>query len=239
MKIIYRISDGSHKKDKLPQATKRHCLDNALRVFAGARFHFLADNCAAETLAWLDGLGQRVERTSLGNSGSFRRALELGAAEPDPAQVVYLLEDDYLHLPGAPQALAEGLEIADYVSLYDHPDKYAYDVRRERKPNRAVRDGGEATRVLLTASTHWKLTNSTTMTFAAKASTLKEDLPVWQRYTRTHVPKDYKAFRYLIARRHWASAFTRSRRRLVTPIPGLATHTELRFISPRVDWSAV
>lgn len=236
MKIIYRISDGSHKKDKLPHATKRHCLENALQVFAGARFHILADNCSPATLEWLRGLGQSVEETALGNSGAFRRALELGAAE-DPAQVVYLLEDDYLHLPGSARAIAEGLAIADYVSLYDHPDKY--DVSPDRKPNPKVRDGGEATRVLLTPSTHWKLTNSTTMTFAATARVLREDLPVWRRYTGRRVPRDYKAFRYLLAHRAWTGFFTRRCRRLVTPIPGLATHAELRFLSPRVDWSAV
>lgn len=234
--VIYRISDGSHKKDKLVNATKAQCLANARAIFPAARFHVLADNCREQTLQWLREMGLAVEPTAIGNSGSFRRAIQLAAEQPAET-IVYLLEDDYLHLPGSAEAMVDGLGIADYVSLYDHPDKY--DIFPEIRPNPRVRDGGEPTRVLLTKSRHWKLTGSTTMTFAATARVLREDLSVWLRYTRTSVPQDYKAFRHLLSQRRWRSAFTQRNRRLVTPLPTLCTHAESRFWSPLVDWSKI
>jgi hypothetical protein len=237
VKIIYRISDGSHKKDKLPNATKQHCLENACKVFSGADLRILADNCGADTLQWLGRIGAPVEQTSLGNAGTFRFALKLATESMTDEDIVYFLEDDYLHLPLAPKAIEEGLTIADYVTLYDHPDKYWN--RADGGPNPLVRHGGERSRVLLTPSTHWKLTNSTTMTFAARVRVLREDLPVWMRYTRTRIPHDFWAFRHLLWGRRWTSLFLREGRRLVSPIPALATHAELAYLAPLVDWSRV
>jgi outer membrane scaffolding protein for murein synthesis (MipA/OmpV family) len=61
---------------------------------------------------------------------------------------------------------------ASFVSLYDHPDKY---LPPSQGGNPYCEGGAEDTRVYLTKSTHWKITNSTTMTFAATVSTLKKN----------------------------------------------------------------
>lgn len=237
MKVIYRISDGSHKKNKLAHATKAYCLGNALRTFADAEFHVFADNCGFETLQCIERLGLRPQRTSLGNTAGFRHALKYALERFDDDDLVYLLEDDYLHLPAAAQAIVEGLQIADYVSLYDHPDKYVN--YSSGGPNPLIRHGGERTRVLRTPITHWKLTNSTTMTFATHVNILREDRTVWMRYTGKSVPRDYAAFRELLWGIRWKSAFLRRGRLLVSPIPALATHCELAYLAPQVDWTRV
>jgi hypothetical protein len=60
----------------------------------------------------------------------------------------------------------EGFELgASFVALYDHPDKY---LDPSKGGNPYCEGGAEDTRVYLTTSCHWKITNSTTMTFAAK-----------------------------------------------------------------------
>ena len=74
--------------------------------------------------------------------------------------------------------------------------------------------GAEDTRVYLTDSCHWKITNSTTMTFAAKVSTLKRTEETLRKWTSESHPNDFQMFLDLRAQKEL----------LVTPIPGLATH---------------
>ena len=71
--------------------------------------------------------------------------------------------------------LLEGLDIGDYVSLYDHPDKYvnSNEIRNNCQGNPKIIDNSEQTRVYLSDSAHWKLTNI--LTFASNIRILKED----------------------------------------------------------------
>jgi hypothetical protein len=59
------------------------------------------------------------------NAGSFNLILDR-ALELDGDEILYFIEDDYLHTCDGPRLIEEGLVYlnADYVSLYDHPDKY-------------------------------------------------------------------------------------------------------------------
>ena len=105
--------------------------------------------------------------------------MTLALKNPDDS-IVYFPENDYLHKPGARKILMEGINSgAHYVSLYDHPDKYAIDEGR----NPLVSGVGEYTRIFYTDSVHWKITNSTTMTFAALVKTLKMDEAILRKYT--------------------------------------------------------
>ena len=54
----------------------------------------------------------------------FNMALDLALKQTE-CEGVYFVEDDYLHHPRSYEILIEGLELgADYITLYDHPDKY-------------------------------------------------------------------------------------------------------------------
>lgn len=213
--VIYRICDLREGRTKIGQVTKRQCFLNFIEVFGTDAVTVVADNTRPETLAFLRGFVADVHTTQLGNSASFRYALDLALRLNNEA-VAYLLEDDYLHRADAPKFLLEGLQRADYVSLYDHPDKYM-----EPSPNPLVKNGGEPTRVILTASTHWKFTNSTTMTFAARVGTLRADADILRRHCQTPIPQDFFMFMELM----------KKGRQLVTPIPGCATHCD-QFPSP-------
>jgi hypothetical protein len=126
-----------------------------------------------------------------------------------------------LHKLNSEDILKEGFDIgADYVSLYDHPDKYIDGA------NPFVESGGEITRVMLSKSCHWKLTNSTTMTFAAKVKTLKEDEEILRSFTNGTHPHDFQMF----------LALRDKGRSLITPIPGYATHGETQWLSPLTNW---
>lgn len=210
LKIIYRICDLRDGGTKIPQISKRQCFLNFIEVFGTEHLTIVADNTRAETLEFLGRFTTDIVTTSLGNSGSFLHALDI-ATGLDDDQAIYLLEDDYLHHPKGPVYIAEGLARADYVSLYDHADKYM-----QPSPNPLVNDGGENTKVILTASTHWKFTNSTTMTFAAKAGTLKADQQVFRHYCNGAIPMDFHIFRKL----------AEAGRTVISAIPGRSTHCD-------------
>ena len=224
-------------KNKLPHADKIHCLKNCLSIFGRHDFFLFADNCQAKTLEAIRASGvERITETSLGNAKAWRYVVEYALKSFSQDTKVYLLEDDYLHLSDAPKLLQEGLAVADYVSLYDHPDKYMH---KENGGNPFVEGGGEKTKVLLTPSSHWKYTNSTTMTFATTIKVLKEDQNTWWKYTESPAPQDFTAFSNLCGYGSWKNRMIGKKRTLITSIPGRATHIETKWLSPLVDWSKV
>jgi len=235
MKVLYRISDGGNVKTKLPNATKKNCLANAIQVFGKENMRVFADNCKADTISMIREFGVAVEEIGLGNAMSWRYVVEYALRTFGPEEIVYLLEDDYFHLPKSPEALAEALAFADYATLYDHPDKYIS--ASDNGPNPFIENGSESTRVWLTSSTHWKQTNSTTMTFAAKVQTLREDKEIWWEFTSKGFPNDFGAFQRLQGIGSFKNKLLGKKRILVSSIPGLSTHGETAWLSPLQDWS--
>lgn len=228
MKVIYRISDAGYNKVKPDYINNERCLKNFCNTFFDYihDITILADNCSEETLStikkYIDPIN--IERVSVGHgAGTFNLALDK-ALKYDDEEIIYFVENDYLHRQDSPQIIKEGFDTGyHYVALYDHPDKYIDGA------NPLVVDGGEVTRVMLTNSCHWKLTNSTTMTFAAKAGTLKEDEGILRSFTQGSYPRDFDMF----------LALRDKQRGLVTPIPGYSTHGETAWLSPLIDWSKI
>lgn len=192
LNVFYRLSDKGNPKQKLANAGKIACLENAVSVFGKSSIFLIADNCGKETIRSIESLGLDYVQTSLGNCGSFQFMVKRIMTNLDSDACVYLLEDDYLHLPDSRAILLEGLEIADYVSLYDHPDKY---VKRADGGNPLNRHELQQTRVFITNTSHWREINSTTMTFACRAGTLVEDFKIWERYAKgSGNPNDFFIF---------------------------------------------
>jgi hypothetical protein len=155
-----------------------------------------------------------------GGSGdaSFQYQVEFALAQGWPADdILYLLEDDYLHAPGWPRVLREGISVADaaYVTLYDHMDRY--------DPPGGT--GSYLSRVIVTASAHWRTAPSTTNTFATLVGTLRRDLLL----QLAHGNADHEKFVALAAQGSG----------LVSSIPGYSTHCILVLGSPVVDWERI
>jgi hypothetical protein len=236
MKILYRISDNSYVKPKLEGATKKICIGNFIDSWRYTdEIIILADRLGEETKEWLEALGRDwnipIEYIDGGSSAqSFRIAMERALEFPDD-EGVYLLEDDYLHLPKCREVLMEGLQIGNYATLYDCVDKY---IPASQGGNPLIDDsGGEVTRVVLTKSSHFKLANSTTCTFATTPRQLKEDWETWKKWCfatpeQKH-PNDFQCFLDL----------REQGRALVSPLPGLSTHCEPYLLSPLTDWTTV
>jgi len=233
MTIVYRISDSGYKKSKPEYINNINCLRNAASVFQYENWHIVADNVKNEdTLSCIRNLDTYlnhpvIHNVSLGSGAqTFNYALDIALSLPED-ELIYFVENDYLHIPGSDLLIEEGLDLgADYLAGYDHPDKY---LSLEQGGNPEVEGGGELTRVLLSKSTHWKITNSTTMTFATRVKTLKEDEQILREYTKGTYPEDYRMFLALRAKG----------RVLISSIPGFSTHGENQWLSPLIDWSKI
>lgn len=177
--LLYRISSRINAKPRIAGFSKLACLDNLLASFPGYRMICLADNCDEETVALLLRKDfYRLEVTHLGQTPAFYHLVECALEQLEDADIVYFIEDDYLHVPQASEILEEGLTVFDYVTLYDHPDKYGI-FGKGRNPYVNDDHLSEPTRVFKGRHVLWRTTNSTTHSFACHVRTLREDRWVW------------------------------------------------------------
>jgi hypothetical protein len=225
MKIIYRISDNGYYKIKPPYIDNERCLKNFCNIF-GNDIVLIADNCSNSTIDMINNYidPSNIIKVSIGNgAGTFKLALD-NALLWDDDEIVYFVENDYIHDKHADKVLLEGFNLgAPFVSLYDHPDKY---MDPSCGGNPYCSGGAEETRVYLTQSCHWKITNSTTMTFAAKVSTLKRTESILRKHTSGTHPSDFNL---------WID-LRKINELLITPIPGYSTHGESAWLSPLKKW---
>ena len=161
-----------------------------------------------------------VEIINCGNeAGSFLRTLEIVESRGyDDDTIIYFIEDDYLHRENWCETLIEAFDLpAQYVSLYDHLDKYI--------------DSGYdnlASKVFFTDSCHWRTVPSTCNTYAGKMGQLKQDMHLHKHFSAASpdgISMDHAKFVEL----------GRHGRRLITPMPGYSTHCDLLH-SPTIDW---
>lgn len=155
------------------------------------------------------------------DAASFRSTLAFAAKQKGHWQdtdIVYFVEDDYMHRPGWPAAIREAFAagVGDIVSLYDHTDRYG--------------DSLAPCYLKHTQSCHWRSAVSTTNTFAVRFSSLLEDLPVYREFANPEVSRtcvDHEKFVKLLQLKG---------RRLYTSVPAFSTHCERDFLAPVVRW---
>jgi len=229
IQIIYRISDAGYNKVKPNYIGNEQCLKNATKIFKDANWLVIADNTSEPTKNMIRKYISEdcIKWVSVGHgAGTFNIALD-EALQYHNDEIVYFIENDYLHKPKSQKILKEGFNLgASFVSLYDHPDKY---LEPSQGGNPYCDGGAEDTRVYLTDNCHWKITNSTTMTFAAKVSTLKRTEPILRKHTSGTHPNDFQMFLEL----------RQNNELLITSIPGYSTHGETAWLSPLTDWSKI
>ena len=152
-----------------------------------------------------------------GEAKSFIETLKyIQTQNHSPEDIIYFLEDDYVHRPEWDKILMEGFTLpVSYVTLYDHRDKYQ-EMYAELM-----------SKILITESSHWKPVPSTTNTFAVKYKTLLKDLYIQQKYsTDTEPTQDHSKFLDLNQRGNY----------LISCLPGYSTHSHADLLSPCIDW---
>lgn len=152
------------------------------------------------------------------NGASFLIALDLlhKSTIPD-TDIIYFLENDYLHQHGwvsKTLELFDSQHQVDIVSLYDHRDKYEFEMYSDLR-----------SRICITATHHWRTVPSTCGTFLITKGEMMRDYDIW-----TSNLTDYILFPKLQEERG---------RVLLTPIPGLATHCMAGYLSPIIDWQTL
>jgi hypothetical protein len=166
-----------------------------------------------------ESLGLRLQFIAGGSDrNSFLITLRLASElQSKPTDLIYLLENDYLHQDGWLSKVFEAYDSTmqfDYLSLYDHKDKYIYDMYQDLR-----------SKVLVSETHHWRTAPSTCASFIVDADTLAADHDILS----AGLP-DYHFFARLGAERN---------RTLITPIPGLSTHSMAGYLSPGVNWDAL
>ncbi len=233
LRIIYRICARENHKLRPAWYSKALCLRSCIvaqRQVNESMLMIVSDGLVSPEIS--DEINGKTRISFLrehGQSESFLVALSIAFTWED-ADIVYFVEDDYLHLPTALSQLCEVFEqlAPDYVTLYDHPDRYkvGHDVTLHDNRIQASR-------------THiWRGVESTCMTFAAKVGCLREDLGIFlRRVTPSQLPQDRMLFWHL-QRLGRFEALEGPRRLLLGAIPSLATHCEGEYLAPGVDWAA-
>jgi hypothetical protein len=163
------------------------------------------------------------EKTGGTDAASFLNVLEYANSLPlKDNDIVYFTEDDYLHNIGWPEILREGFiqTAADYITLYDHNDKYFFRMYEEL-----------SSKIISTTSVHWRSIPNTTNTYACLVKTLKRDYKIHKMYCdlQRGLTRDCDKFGHLF----------NDGRTLISPIPGYSTHCETQFMAPVVNWEAV
>lgn len=213
MIVIYRISNNSNVRNRI--CSKEESLINFLSVFK-CKVIVVADSCNKELIEFIKNFNiTLIEINEKSNGKSFLYCLNL-ALNFNKDEFILFQEDDYLYCNDSYKIINEGLQISDYVTLYDHPDKY------NECCNPFVKNNGEISKVLLTNSCHWKSTNSTTMTFACRVSTLIDDLDIIKNNIVEDQCLDFKMFTEIIQKG----------KLLISSIPAFCTHTETSVLSP-------
>jgi len=235
--VIYRASPGIGK-NRPPGFSKAECLSTFLRSFEsveGARVTFLVDGEIPEdVLRVMTEFGETMLLPGVGNCGSYLQALDTAISTEAGASHIYFCEDDYFHTVDALRSFVDALSeapLSTYLTLYDHPDRY----------RRADDLGIPGPQVCLLAGRHWRSVESSAMTFGSSRETITRDAPFLRLAARfTHYPHDramWRTLQGLGVRR--PVRWLRGQRKLLSPVPGLATHVEDQMMSEVVPWSEV
>lgn len=246
---IYRLSDGHNKEKQKPEyAGKEDCLRVFTREFSNDNLILFADNVKEETfdMAKKYVKEKNIYLTNFGNTGTFLASWQMAytiAQNVSDDTIFYLVEDDYIHRRGAKDILVEAFRDlnADYVTLYDHNDKYQdtsddrfywghdkvdEDINGIRTPG-VIYGKGHESKVYVSKSTHWRTVGSTTMTWATTAKNVKEDFEEMNKlHTGKHLPMGGDTFRML----------KEKGKDLISCLPGYSAHAEERWMPYFVNW---
>jgi hypothetical protein len=212
---FYRISEKKQKEDnsildkiKPEYVTNENCLRNFRKHFTG-KLHVFGDNLKESKPIAKEYADHYHDISEGSNAGSLSHIIQFALDTYGKDDILYFVEDDYIHRGDVVDAIKQGLDRVDFVTLYDHPDKYM-----------------QWSQPFHTKDYIWRLVESTTMTFAVRHQTLYLNYPTMKRFIAGKVPNDHYMFK----------SINPSKTRLASVVPGLSTHGESNWLSPTIKW---
>lgn len=222
--IIYRHTDHINNcgrgKNRPIYFSYENCLNNILSTIEDVdfvKFHLLHDgvnNSKDPRIHYVKNVNANSEYGSWVKAWEYAKTLEL-----EDNDLIYFIENDYLHLKGWPHKIKELTETysgISYITLYDHPHFY-----------NPVDYPNLETYLLSTPTHHWNTRPSTTATFIINKNVLLEDHDLWVADTGYG---DHHKFMKLKNEKG---------RIVIAPIPSLSTHCEIEWLAPTVNWEFI
>lgn len=129
----------------------------------------------------------------------------------NPAELHYIVEDDYLHTNNAIRVMQDTLaRWPNFAVSYDYPDRYANPV---------------PSYIILGQDRHWRTIDSCTMTIAALGQRWLDIMPELEAAAPTSNDKIFEQIFKQIP--------------CISPMPGLASHMTDFHLTPLVDWQSI
>ena len=227
VRVVYKMSSGCGKNPPRNFSNKS-CFLNCLSAFPDSDFYAVLDNANESCESIMKETDTPYEMSHLGNSGTYLRTLDIVSEKYSNSEwflddIVYFAENDYCHRLGSKDALLEGIHISDYVTLYDHPDKYD-----NNQTHFGMHYSDIKSKLYVGRSGYWRSTTSTCGTYGTTVRVLLEDIEIHRKFCAGAVMQDCAMFHNLVLSRQ---------RSLVSPMPGFASHGEM--LSPHVDWERI
>jgi hypothetical protein len=145
----------------------------------------------------------------------FKIALDSDEIKDD--DIIYFLENDYLHVHGWDDHvlnLYQTFNNLNYITLYDHYDKYFASLYDDL-----------VSKIFVTDTCHWRTTPSTCGSFIISKKLWKEDYDF-----HVSIEGDHNK---------WIALNQEKERFILSPIPGLSTHCMETLLTPTINWQKI
>lgn len=221
LRIFYRHYNisGNDSKRSLHWFDYESCFKNLLSTINGddrIELHVIMDGNIKTN--WINAYSDQFtlhEITAGNDYNSFLQTYSYAnSISTKDDDLFYFLENDYLHVNGWVDKVFELFSTytgLDYISLYDHNDKYFLADYESL-----------VSKIFTTNSHHWRTTPSTCGTYIINKKIFLEDYDVPFKMVGDH---------------HKFIFLNQTKGRFVfTPIPGLSTHCMGGLLSPTINW---
>lgn len=200
------------------------CFQNLLLTSQNMEIHVIFDITRGDLKQnWISKYGTQCLIHEIQGGSMDKAAVEMYkiakelSNDMDDNDLFYFLENDYLHVNGWDKKvinLFETFQGLNYISLYDHNDKYFLPMYNDL-----------VSKIFVTNTHHWRTVPSTCGSYIINKSIFLEDYK-----THTSLMGDHNK---------WLALTETKGRFVITPLPGLSTHCMEGLMSPTINWEVI